>query len=182
MGTAPRLHTERLLLRRWRAEDLLPCTAMNADVEVMEHFPAPLSPAQTAAYIERTEACFEERGYGEWAVEIPGEAAFVGGVGLHPVEHPGFHFAPAVEISWRLARPYWGRGIAAEAAAATLSFAFAELALAGVVAYTAERNRRSRAVMERVGMHRDPAEDFAHPWLVADHPLSRHVLYRAAAP
>jgi RimJ/RimL family protein N-acetyltransferase len=90
-------------------------------------------------------------------------------------------FAPAVELGWRLARPFWGRGIASEAASAAVAFAFEQLALTDLVSYTAAINVRSRRVMERLGMRRDPAEDFIHPGLPARHPLAAHVLYRLDA-
>jgi RimJ/RimL family protein N-acetyltransferase len=150
---------------------------MNADPEVMEHFPGPMSKAESAAFVERMEWCFEDRGYGLWALELPGSAPFIGCVGLLEVgsELP---FAPAVELGWRLARAHWGRGLAAEAARAAVAFAFDDLRLTGLVAYTAERNLRSRRLMERLGMHHDPAEDFRHPRLSAGDPLAPHVLYR----
>jgi RimJ/RimL family protein N-acetyltransferase len=181
MGTGPQLRTERLLLRRWRASDLEPFAALNADPAVMEHFPATLSRAQSAALVERIERCFEERGYGLWAVEFPGEAPFIGFVGLAPVDID-VAFAPAVELGWRLARHYWDRGIATEAARAASTVGLEQLHLPGLLAYTAASNERSRRVMERLGMRRDPTEDFLHPRLPATHPLAPHVLYRLTAP
>jgi RimJ/RimL family protein N-acetyltransferase len=141
----------------------------------MEHFPATLSRAESVAMIECTETCFERRGYGLWAIEIPGEAPFVGFAGLSAVDIP-VPFAPAVEIGWRLARPFWGRGLAGEAAAAAVTFGFAERSLNEIVSFTAVSNERSRRVMERLGMRRDG--DFDHPLLKADDRLRRHVLYR----
>jgi len=180
VGSGPQLRTERLLLRRWRATDLEPFAAINADPVVMEHFPAPLSRADSAALIERIERCFEDRGYGLWAVELPASATFAGFVGLAPVDIE-VAFAPAVEVGWRLARTFWGRGIATEGAAAAIAFGLDELGLPGLVAYTAEGNLRSRRVMERLGMRRDPTEDFAHPKLAVGDPLAAHVLYRINA-
>jgi RimJ/RimL family protein N-acetyltransferase len=178
VGTGPELRTERLLLlRRWQAGDLAPCAAMNADPLVMEHFPALLSRGETAAFIERIEGCFEDCGYGLWAVELPGEAPFVGCVGLLPVDND-LPFAPAVELGWRLARAAWGMGLACEAASATIAFAFDRLRLRQLVAYTSERNERSRRLMDRLGMRHDSARDFAHPGLPEGHPLAAHVLYR----
>lgn len=171
------LNTERLLLRRWRPADLPPFAALNADPAVMEHLPATLSSAESAALIERIEMSFERNGYGLWAIEVPGEAECIGFVGLSPVDFDVF-FAPAVEIGWRLARPFWGRGFATEGAAAALTFGFEECGLGEVVSFTAQGNTRSRVVMKRLGMHRDPAEDFDHPQLPAGDPLRRHVLYR----
>lgn len=180
MEIGPRLRTERLLLRRWLARDRQPFAAMNADEDVMEHFPATLSRAESVAMIERAEACFERRGYGLWAVELAEEELFIGFAGLSPVDIP-VAFAPAVEIGWRLARPYWGRGFASEAAAAALTFGFSERELREIVSFTAVGNERSRKVMERLGMRRDPEEDFDHPLLGEADRLRAHVLYRLDA-
>jgi RimJ/RimL family protein N-acetyltransferase len=171
------LRTERLLLRRWRAADLEPFAAMNADPRVMEHFPATLTLEQSRGSIERVEAGFEANGYGFWAVELLGEGTFIGFLGLSPVDHE-MPFAPAVEIGWRLTRDRWGHGYATEGARAVTRFAFEELRLAGILAFTAAGNLRSRRVMERLGMTRDAAEDFSHPSLSPEHPLAAHVLYR----
>ena len=177
MSAARELHTERLLLRRWRAADLEPFAAMNADPEVMEHFPATLTLEQSRTSIERIEACFEANGYGFWAVELLGEVPFIGFLGLSPVDRD-MPFAPAVEIGWRLTREHWGHGYATEGASAVTRFAFQDLRLAEILAFTATGNLRSRRVMERLGMTRDAAEDFSHPSLAPDHPLAAHVLYR----
>jgi RimJ/RimL family protein N-acetyltransferase len=176
----PRLRTERLLLRRGLARDRAPFAAMNADVEVMEHFPAPLSSAESTALIERAEACFERCGYGLWAIETAGGARFIGFAGLSPVDI-ALPFAPAVEIGWRLARPFWGRGFATEAAAAALTFGFTERDLDEIVSFTAVVNARSRGVMERLGMRRDEDGDFDHPLLGEADRLRPHVLYRLEA-
>jgi ribosomal-protein-alanine N-acetyltransferase len=159
---------------------------MSADPEVMEFYPAPLAAAESvatrsAAHVERIEAGFAERGFGLWAVELPGEAGFIGFIGLQPVDAQ-LPFVPAVEVGWRLARPFWGRGLATEGAAASMRFAFEELELPSLVAYTAAVNLRSRRVMERLQMSRDPREDFAHPSIADGHRLREHVVYRAHAP
>jgi RimJ/RimL family protein N-acetyltransferase len=178
---SPRLTTERLLLRRWRPQDLEPFAALNADAAVMEYFPATLSSAQSAAMIERHEGSFAARGYGLWAVEHTARAQLIGAVGLVDVDLD-VAFAPSVEVGWRLARAFWEQGLAAEAAAAALGFGFERLELARIVAYTAAVNHPSRRLMERLGMRRDPAEDFAHPGIAASDPLAPHVLYRIDAP
>jgi RimJ/RimL family protein N-acetyltransferase len=171
------LRTERLLLRQWRVEDREPFAALNADPIVMEHFPSTLTRAESDAFADRIEHDLTERGWGLWAVEVPGNQPFIGFVGLAPVpfEAP---FTPAVEIGWRLARAAWGAGYATEAARTVLTFALAELALDEVVSFTTVGNLRSQAVMQRIGLRRDPADDFEHPRLPVGSPLRCHVLYR----
>ena len=169
--------TPRLHLRLWRDEDLPLFAAMNADPRVMEFFPKPLDRAESDALATRIRHGFVRRGFGFWAVEVPGVADFIGFVGLSV---PSFetHFTPCVEIGWRLAREHWGRGYATEAARAVLEFGFQQRALEEIVSFTVPANLRSRSVMERIGMTHSPSDDFDHPALPEGHPLRRHVLYR----
>lgn len=177
MGDGPELRTPRLLLRRWRQADREPFAALNADPQVMAHFPEPLTRQRSDHMIELIEAQFERRDFGLWAIEVLDTGRFVGFTGLNEV---GFtaHFTPAVEVGWRLARPAWGHGYATEAAQAALAYGFDVAGLAEVVSFTATTNRRSQAVMRRLGMTHDPADDFDHPQLPAGHRLRRHLLYR----
>jgi RimJ/RimL family protein N-acetyltransferase len=170
------LRTPRLLLRQWTASDRERFAALNADPEVMRHFPAPLGRAESDALAAGQEDLIAQRGWGLWAVEVVDGAPFIGFVGLSV---PSFsaHFTPAVEVGWRLAQPFWGHGYATEAASAALGFAFEQLELAEVVSFTAVPNGRSSRVMERLGMTHDPAEDFDHP-RISDGPLRAHVLSR----
>lgn len=173
----PERETKRLILRQWSDDDLAPFAAINADPEVMRHFPAPLDRAASDALAARWRGMFRDHGLGMWAVEEKGGAAFVGFVGL---SIPAFAaaFTPCVEVGWRLGKQWWGRGYATEAARAALAFGFGTFGRDEIVAYTATGNRRSRAVMQRLGMSRDPADDFVHPLLPDDEPLRCHVLYR----
>ena len=174
MNLPREIRTERLLLRRWVRADRNPFAELNADVRVMEHFPSVLTRSESDAIVERIEAHFERHGFGLWAVEVPGEFPFIGFVGLAvpPFEA---HFTPCVEVGWRLAAQHWGRGYATEAARACVAFAFDQAGLSEIVSMTVPENIRSRRVMERLGMSRDPADDFEHPTL-PDH--RRHILYR----
>lgn len=147
----------------------------------MEHFPAPLDRVESDEVAVRIERCFERDGFGFWALELPGEAPFIGFTGLSRVRED-VPFAPAIEIGWRLAAGYWGRGLASEAARAAAADGFSSYGLEELTAYTAERNTRSRAVMERLGMSHDAAGDFDHPALAQGHPLAHHVVYRLRAP
>ena len=181
MNAYPPLTTPRLLLRPWRDADLEPFAALNADPEVMAHFPRALDRAESDQVADRIRAGFEQRGFGWWAVEVPGQAPFIGFIGLSV---PGFaaHFMPCVEIGWRLARAQWGKGYATEGARAALNFAFGKLGLREVVAFTTTTNLPSQAVMRRLGMRHSSEDDFDHPSLPEGHPLRRHVLYRINAP
>ncbi len=172
------LRTPRLLLREWRDEDREPFTAMSFDPAVMEYLLPFADRAACDAWITRMRAHNEEHGFAYWAVELPGVAGLIGAIGLSRVRFAGFPFAPAVEIGWRLARPYWGHGYATEAARAVLDDGFGRLHLSEIVAFTLPDNRRSWQVMERLGMSRNPADDFDHPAVAEGHPWRRHVLYR----
>ncbi|MGH3389002.1 MAG: GNAT family N-acetyltransferase [Actinomadura sp.] len=173
------LRTERLALRHWRESDLDPWAAMNADPQVREYLPGLLTRGQSAASISRFQAGLEQCGWGWWAVEVLATGEFIGFTGLDPVEED-MPFT-GVEIGWRLARSAWGHGYATEAAKASLAFGFEALAPTEILAITAVGNLRSQAVMRRIGMTYDPADDFDDPG-VPDGPLRRCVLYRAYSP
>lgn len=171
------LRTTRTLLRAWRDADRDPFAAMCADPVVMEFFPNLLTRAESDAFVDRRIDEFRDCGWGLWAVEIAATGQFAGFVGLSTV---GFAapFTPATEIGWRLAQPFWGSGIATEAALTVLEAAFGPLAFDEIVSFTAEVNRRSQRVMQKIGMHRDHAGDFDHPRVPEGHPLRPHALYR----
>lgn len=171
------LETPRLLLRPWQERDREPFHRMTADARVMEFFAGLLSRAEGDATIDRIQAHFAQHGFGFFAAERRDTGEFIGFAGMAHVPFEA-HFTPCVEIGWRLAAAYWNQGFATEGARACLRYAFEELALAEVVAFTVPANRRSRRVMEKLGMARDPADDFDHPHLPDGHPLRRHVLYR----
>jgi RimJ/RimL family protein N-acetyltransferase len=180
LSPQPELRTSRLLLRRWRDEDLDPFAAINADPAVLE-FLGPARPRSASdAFVAETERSFEEHGFGLWAVEVPDLASCIGFIGLDRVSFDA-SFTPAVEIGWRLAREHWGHGYASEGARAALTFAFDTIRLDEVVSFTARSNVRSQRVMERIGMHRDPGGDFEHPRVPDGDPLRPHVLYRIRA-
>jgi RimJ/RimL family protein N-acetyltransferase len=169
------LDTERLILRGWRDADVAPWAALNADPAVREFLGPPLTAAQSATSVRRFQEGLERNGYGFWAVEIRDTGEFIGFTGLDPLDD-GMPFA-GVEAGWRLARGAWGHGYATEAARAALTYGFDVAGLDEILAITAATNVRSQAVMRRLGMTYDPADDFDHP-RVPDGPLRPHVLYR----
>ena len=169
------LDTPRLRLLPWDERHIPPFAALNADPEVMRHFPSTQSEEHTRAQVDLWRAQFDERGWSNWAVELRATGEFIGFVGLTIPRRP-LPFSPCVEIGWRLARRFWGQGYASEAARASLGAGFGPLGLDEIVSFTALGNLRSRAVMERIGL-RDTGRDFDHPALPEDSPLRRHCLY-----
>ncbi|KPF73300.1 GCN5 family acetyltransferase [alpha proteobacterium AAP81b] len=169
--------TERLILRQWRDSDREPFAAMGADPEVMAHFPALLTSAESDAIVDRLSTDIAARGWGLWAIECRDDGRFLGFTGLNPVTFP----CPVegdVEIGWRLARAAWGQGYAREAASAALAFGW-QLGLPRIVSFTVPANVRSWGLMQRIGLDRRDDLDFDHPRLPADHPLRRHIVYAA---
>lgn len=173
----PIIETKRLILRGMRDGDLAPFAAMNADARVMEYFPSALTPDESVLMAARIDEHFDQHGYSFWAVEVVGAIDFIGVAGLL-VPRFEAHFMPCVEIGWRFAREFWGHGYASEAARALLEFGFDRAGLDEIVSLTVPANERSRRVMERIGMTRDPGDDFDHPNLAEGDSLRRHVLYR----
>jgi RimJ/RimL family protein N-acetyltransferase len=161
------VETPRLLLRPWRAGDLEPLAALCADPEVMRHIGSgqTLTPADTATFLAAVGRHWEQHGFGLWAVEVredaggrPGEAVGFAGLAI-----PAFLPAvlPAVECGWRLAREWWGRGLATEAARASIAWGWDRLGLARVLSIIAPGNERSVRVARKLGMRR--GADRVHP-------------------
>jgi RimJ/RimL family protein N-acetyltransferase len=181
MSSALTLPGSRVLLRRWRDEDRAAFADVNADPRVMKFFRSRLTRAESDAMVEHIEAHFDAHCFGLWAVEVPGVAPFIGFTGLSTASFKA-PFTPCIEVGWRLAFAHWGKGYATEAARLALGYGFGTLAMAEIASFTSTANLRSRAVMERLGMQRDPVEDFDHPSIPEGHPLRRHVLYRLLKP
>ena len=170
------LETERLRLRQWIESDREPFARLNADPRVMEFFLSILDRAASDAMIDRLQTKIADRGWGFWAVELKQDNQFIGFVGLQ-IPRADFPFSPCVEIGWRLAFEYWGKGYGTEAAEAALKVGFNRLELPEIVSFTTIENHRSSAVMERLGMNQ-AVETFEHPSLPVGHPLREHYLYR----
>lgn len=168
--------TKRLKLRQWQKADREPFAALNADPDVMEFFPATLQRCESDAMADQCRALIAARGWGFWATELLRSGEFIGFVGLH-IPSLALPFSPCVEIGWRLAKPHWGQGYATEAATRALQVGFEELEVPEIVSFTSSGNRRSRAVMERIGMTKTE-QSFEHPGVPQGHPLRKHCLYR----
>jgi len=171
------IRTERLILRRWWRSDRAPFAALNADPEVMRFFQTLLTRAESDAWIDMIEDSLATTGLGLWAVERIEDGAFLGFTGLWPFK-PGNPLYPEIEIGWRLARSAWGCGYATEAARASLADGFQRLGLDRVFSITAADNRRSEAVMQRIGLLRRAELDFDHPDIAEGEPYRRQIVYR----
>ncbi len=170
-----RLETGRLVMRSWRDEDLAPFHAICSDPDVMAMLGPVMSQDEVAALITRMRGIEAEHGHCFWALEQRDSGQLIGWCGA--IRGTVGPVAGKAEFGWRMARAAWGQGYVTEAARAAIDWFFTRHDDESVWAITAVGNARSRAVMERLGMHYRPALDFAHPRLAADDPLSAHVTY-----
>lgn len=175
------IETERLILRPWRDRDRAAFAEINADPRVHDWLGGPIPPAATDAMVDRINAAMAANGFGLWAAEHRADGRLAGMIGLSRVGAGDLPVGPCVEIGWRLHPDFWGQGLASEGARAVLDWGFGPGGLAEILAFTAQSNRASQAVMRRIGMAPDPARDFDHPRLAQDHPLRRHVVWTARA-
>lgn len=176
----PMIKTKRLILRQWCEDDLEPFYQLNSDSRVREYFPGLLSQKESDDSVKIMSDHILRLGWGFWAASLIQTNEFIGFIGLEDVHFsaPFNKITPAVEIGWRLAFNHWGKGYATEGAKAALQYGFETLNLPEIVSFTTVQNMRSRNVMEKIGMHHDPKDDFDHPKLPEGHLLKKHVLYR----
>ncbi|PIS03195.1 MAG: GNAT family N-acetyltransferase [Chlamydiae bacterium CG10_big_fil_rev_8_21_14_0_10_42_34] len=171
------LQTKRLILRPWKSSDLESFAVMNADPKVMQFYSNPLFREESDALAHRIQNHIAERGYGFWAVELLETQAFIGYIGLN-YWSLNASFAPCVDIGWRIASEYWGKGYATEGASEALRYGFEVIQLEEIVSMATLHNLRSRRVMEKLHMTYNPEENFYHPMMPREHPLALRVLYR----
>ncbi|MBX2835637.1 MAG: GNAT family N-acetyltransferase [Gammaproteobacteria bacterium] len=170
------LHTERLILRQWKDEDRPHFFSLNNDSEVMRYFPRYFTLKESNSYINDNAKAIEETGWGSWAVEIKNTGDFIGFVGLSRPA-PWHPCAGSVEIGWRLARQFWGKGYATEAAHRAMEHGFITIGFQEIVSFTAVCNQPSIRVMKKLGMAKDPT-GFDHPRIALESDLRPHVVYR----
>lgn len=168
------LETERLILRHWKQSDYLPFIEMGQDPEVMKYLPKLLTKNESLEIIKKIEGIFEKNHWGFWAIELKENGTFIGFIGLHD-QPEQFDFSPCVEIGWRLAREYWGKGYATEGAKAALDYAFNKLNLSKVVSFTSIANEPSESVMKKIGMTK--VKYFNHPEFSSNPSIEKHILY-----
>ncbi len=164
------IKTTRIILRPWKEEDLEPFAKLNSDPRVMEYFPSTKNREESDEMVRLMQAHIERCGWGFWAASLIETNEFIGLIGLEDVYFTE-HFTPAVEIGWCLAFQHWGKGYASEGALAALKYGFETLELQEIVSFTAIPNQRSRRVMEKIGMHYDPKDNFESQKVPKGHPL-----------
>jgi RimJ/RimL family protein N-acetyltransferase len=146
------LRTERLLLRQWREEDVEPLAEIYAQPEFVEHMPV-LDLEGTRRQIGRHRERWAEDGFAHWAAEDAETGRLIGRIGL--LRHRDWPEASdPVEVGWSLHRDFWGRGLATEGGRAALRCWLEHLDDEELISITRPENRRSRAVMERLGLTR----------------------------
>ena len=166
--------TPRLQLRLWKEDDISALIQMNQDKEVMKYFLDTLNEEQSISFYHRVQAHFKENGFGLFVVEDQLNKDFLGYTGFMIANFES-EFTPCVEIGWRFNKKYWGNGFATEAAKACLEYGFTQLGFDKVYSFTSTLNKKSEAVMQRIGMRK--IGEFEHPKITTDHPLCLHVNY-----
>jgi RimJ/RimL family protein N-acetyltransferase len=173
------LETERLIIRPFEKPDRALFHEINSDEKVMEFYPYRRTRAQSDELFDKGRIALAETGYGYTAVEIKATGECIGYCCLAFPNLETVFPAQTVEIGWRTAARYWGNGYTTEAAKALLADGFTRRGLEEIVSFAVPANLRSLAVMQRLGMVRDPGSDFDHPKVGEDYAhLRRHVVCR----
>ena len=154
--------SERLGFRNWTKNDLTEFAKINADLEVMEHFPKPLTKKETSEFIDRLENHYTKNGYNYFATEVLENGELIGFIGLAFQDYKS-EFTPAVDIGWRLKKSSWGKGFATEGAKKCLDFGFNNLNLDKIISTCTEQNSKSENIMKKIGMKK--IGEFNHPKL-----------------
>lgn len=168
--------TKRLQLRQWGKYDLHEFSSINSDPAVMKFYPKTLTKKESDAFANKIQSIIENKGWGFWAVELKYEKKFIAFVGLHE-PNDILPCTPCIELGWRLAKEYWGKGYATEAANAALKIAFEVLNVEAVYSYSSILNKKSQAVMTRLNMF-NTHQNFSHPSIPTGNPLREHVLFK----
>lgn len=175
MSSAYIFNSERLGFRNWQDSDLKALAKMNADPRVMEYFPSTVDEIETAKFIARMQAEFAKHNFCYFAVDLLSSNEFIGFIGLSNKDFEA-DFTPCVDIGWRIDPDHWGKGYATEGAKACLDYGFNTIALTSIVSMAPKINKKSIAVMKKIGMQFET--EFDHPALLDDERLKTCVLYK----
>lgn len=177
------LETQRLIIRNWKEEDRELFHLINSDAEVMAYFPFRRNRAASDKMMDELKQDIAKHGFGYTALELKETGECIGFCGLHFCKAAPIIPAEAIEIGWRLAPQYWGKGYVTEAALRLIEYGFTELALEEIISFAVHTNYKSFSVMKRIGMLHDETMDFDHPLVPDTHPhLKRHLYYRIKTP
>ena len=166
--------SQRLGFRTWNKEDISLYAQMNADLQVMEHFPRTLTLAESTASAEKQINNFLEKGYCYFATDELKSGKFIGMIGISDKDFDS-EFTPCADLGWRLAKEYWGKGYATEGAKRCLQYGFETLELPRIVSIAPKVNLPSIQVMKKIGMQF--LQDFRHPLLLENKKLVNCVCY-----
>ena len=156
--------TERLILRDWEVEDEARFYAVMNTPAVVEHLGGLQTPEEWHEAFVRISGFTRDWGHTFWIVEDKASGEMLGFCGLKRVNAPGAgDLTGTPEIGWRLRESAWGKGIAKEAAIASLDLAFGKFGYDEIIAMTVEANVSSWGLMERLGMRRRKDLDFWDP-------------------
>jgi RimJ/RimL family protein N-acetyltransferase len=166
--------SDRLGFRNWNISDLDEFARLNADEDVMEHFPSTMSMDEVSDLIYKLGDHYAENGFTYFATEILKTQEFIGMIGLAYQEYIT-DFTPAIDIGWRLKKSAWGNGFATEGAKRCIDFAFNELGIDKIISVCVFNNEKSENVMKKVGMTK--IGEFYHPSLTEYPEYQRHHCY-----
>lgn len=172
------LETERLIIRNWKEDDRDLFHLINSDDQVMAYFPFRRDRAASDKMMDELKQDIAKHGFGFTALELKETGECIGFCGLHYCKAEPVLSRNNIEIGWRLAPQFWGKGYVTEASLRLLDFGFSDLELDEVISFAVHANEKSFAVMKRIGMLHDEAKDFDHPLVPDTHPhLKRHCYY-----
>lgn len=176
------IDTKRLRLRAWREDDKPAFRRIINTPTMMTYFGGVAADDQIDALIDAQMAGQAAVGFSMWAVDWRATGELAGIVGLRLAHHPDTPVTGELETGWRIAEPFWGKGVAFEAAAAAIAWGWANTGLPRIVAYTVVENTHSWGLMERLGMRRRVDLDFRHPKYAADDPAGAMAVWAIDRP
>ncbi|MES2444191.1 MAG: GNAT family N-acetyltransferase [Pseudomonadota bacterium] len=176
------IDTERLILRPWREADKPAIHALINTPAMMAHFGGPVPQAKHDVLIDKQIDQQKRHGHCMWAVELREDGALAGICGLRIGGHPGTPVEEEHETGWRIGEAWWGKGIAREAAEASIAWGWRHTGRPRIAAWTTASNRPSWGLMERLGMRRRADLDFRHPDYAPGDPLGGMIVYAVDRP
>jgi len=150
--------TDRLIIRQLQNSDIPALTAILSDPAVMEYSVGGVCDEQaTRRFVHWCQAIYESHGYGFWALELKETGELIGFSGIGPEMLDGVE---EVNLGYRLARRFWGMGLATEAAAAVVNHALNVIGLDSVIVIIEPAHHASIKVAEKIGITQFTVREF----------------------